>query len=76
MFSLPPDDFVLHQLGIRVRILREARGITQAALAEQLGFSSHSWVAKVETGQLAPTPGRLRALAQVLNCCPSFLLAL
>ena len=76
VFSLPPDEYVNRQLGARVRILREARGMTQAALGEQLGFSSHSWVAKVEAGQLAPTPGRLRALAQVLNCCPSYLLAL
>jgi len=66
---------VLLQLGTRVRILRQARGLTQAELAEQIGVQQ-SWVAKVEAGQLGPTPGRLRALCQVLSCCPSFLVAL
>ena len=74
MFSLPPDEYVNRQLGARVRILREARGMTQAALGEQLGFSSHSWVAKLESGQLAPSPGRIRALCLILDCCPSYLL--
>ena len=75
MFSIAPDDYDLRQLGARVRALRQAREMTQAQLAEQLGVQ-HPWVAKVEAGTLAPTPGRLRALAQVLNCCPSYLLAL
>ena len=56
-------------------MLRQAREMTQAQLAEQLGVE-RPWVTRVELGQLAPTPGRLRALAQVLNCCPSYLLAL
>ena len=38
VFSLPPDEYVNRQLGARVRILREARGMTQAALGEQLGL--------------------------------------
>lgn len=75
MFSVAPDEYVLAVLGARVKVLRTARGMTQAQLADQLGVQ-HPWVAKVEAGQLAPTPGRLRALAQVLSCCPSFLLAL
>lgn len=75
MFSVAPDEYVLAVLGARVRMLRNARGMTQAQLADQLGVQ-HPWVAKVEAGQLAPTPGRLRALAQVLCCCPSYLLAL
>lgn len=76
VFSLPPDEYVLLQLGSRVRILREARGMTQAALAEQLGFTNHTWVAKLEAGSLAPSPGRLRALCLILDCCPSYLLFL
>lgn len=75
MFSIAPDDYVLAQLGSRVRVLRLARGMTQAELAQQLGVE-RPWVTRVEGGQLAPTPGRLRALAQVLACCPSYLLAL
>lgn len=75
MFSIAPDDYVLSQLGARVRVLRQAREMTQAQLAEQLGVE-RPWVTRVELGQLAPTPGRLRGLAQVLNCCPSYLLAL
>lgn len=75
MFAVAPDEYVLGVLGARVRVLRTARGLTQAQLGDQLGVQ-HPWVAKVEAGQLGPTPGRLRALAQVLNCCPSYLLAL
>lgn len=75
MFAVAPDDYVLAVLGVRVRVLRTSRGLTQAQLADQLGVQ-HPWVAKVEAGQLGPTPGRLRALCQVLNCCPSLLLAL
>lgn len=66
---------MLQGLGLRVRVLRQARVLTQVELADQIGVQQ-SWVAKVEGGQLAPTPGRLRALCQVLNCCPSYLLFL
>lgn len=74
LYCHPPDEYVDRQLGARVRLLREARGLTQQALADQLGFSTHSWVAKVESGALSVTPGRLRALSLALDCCPSFLL--
>lgn len=75
MFTIAPDDYVLRVLGARVKALRHQRGMTQQQLADQLGVQ-HPWVAKVESGQLAPTPGRLRGICQVLNCCPSLLLAL
>ena len=75
MFSIPPDEYVPAVLGGRVRALRLARGLTQQQLADQLGVN-HPWVSKVEAGRLAPTPGRLRALCQVLACCPSLLLGL
>jgi transcriptional regulator with XRE-family HTH domain len=75
LFTIAPDDYVLRVLGARVKALRLDRGLTQQQLAEQLGVQ-HPWVAKVEAGSLAPSPGRLRGICQVLNCCPSFLIAL
>jgi len=76
LYCHPPDDYVDRQLGMRVRLLREARGMTQQALADQLGLSGHSWVSKVEAGALSVTPGRLRALSLALGCCPTVLLSL
>lgn len=70
---IPPDDYVAALLGARVRLAREARGLTQAQLAEVLGLQ-HPWISKVERGLLQPNPGRLRALAVVLDVCPTYLL--
>lgn len=75
LFSNPPDEFVLAVLGARVRAIREARGLTQQQVAEQLDVR-RPWLTRVEGGRLSPSPGRLRALCLVLNCDPAVLLML
>ena len=52
--------------GSTVRRLREARGMTQADLAEQIGVSSKT-VSKWETGKGLPDIMLLQPLAQALN---------
>lgn len=75
MHCIASDEAVAQVLGARVRLIRKARGLSQAQVADQLGVQ-HPWVAKVEAGRLSPSPGRLRALCQTLLVCPSVLLAL
>lgn len=75
MFTLCPSPYVRRLMGARVRALRQQRGLTQAQVAEQLGLQQ-AWMAKVEGGRLNLTPGRMRALCQVLNCDPALLLSL
>lgn len=46
--------------------LREARGLTQAALAGRLGISRAS-MCQFENGQRQPSPATARAIAKVLG---------
>jgi len=75
LFSNPPDEFVLRVLGARARAIREARGLTQQQVAEQLDVQ-RPWLSRVEAGKLSPSPGRLRALCLVLAVDPAVLLSL
>lgn len=58
-------------VGERVTEAREARGLTQAALAERLGRSGPS-VSKWERGEQAPEPGMLDGLARELGVYPGY----
>jgi transcriptional regulator with XRE-family HTH domain len=53
--------------GARIRELRELRGMTLAAFAEQVGFSVNH-VSSVELGKGNGGPAFLRAASTVLNC--------
>jgi transcriptional regulator with XRE-family HTH domain len=61
-------------LGKAIRKVREMRGISQAALAEQAGLQGNS-VALIERGQRGVSLGSLNALAEVLDV-PAACLAL
>ncbi len=54
------------QVGARLRDLRRARGMTQAALAELVGVASQQ-VAKYETGENAIAASRLWIIARALG---------
>jgi transcriptional regulator with XRE-family HTH domain len=60
-----PDD-LLAKLGIRVRELRTARGLTQAALAERAGFRS-SYFSHLENGLKGASIETLAAIAAALG---------
>ncbi|MCS7484410.1 helix-turn-helix domain-containing protein [Umezawaea endophytica] len=45
-------------LGVHLRALREAQGITGLEMAERFGMST-AWVSKIENGQRGPSPASL-----------------
>jgi transcriptional regulator with XRE-family HTH domain len=54
------------QFGRKLRALREAAGMTQAALANQAGIT-REYVNKLEGGQYDPTLGVVQRLAKALG---------
>ena len=54
------------QIGERIRAARQARGITQEQLAEEVGVS-RSAVAQWETGRAGQLTGNLSRIAEVLG---------
>ena len=54
------------QFGRRLRALREARGVSQATLAERAGLT-REYVNKLEAGKYDPTLGTLGRLAKALG---------
>ena len=54
------------QMGMRLRKLRKARKMSQAALAERAGIS-REYVRKLEAGAQDPTVGMLTKLAKALG---------
>ena len=54
------------EIGMRVRTIREQRGLSQAALAQQAGISREH-VTRLEAGQHDATVSTLEALAKVLR---------
>ncbi|HLM67312.1 MAG TPA: XRE family transcriptional regulator [Longimicrobium sp.] len=51
----------------RIKALRERQGITQAALAAQLGFNDRQTLAAIEAGERRVSPEELVGLAQALG---------
>jgi Zn-dependent peptidase ImmA (M78 family)/transcriptional regulator with XRE-family HTH domain len=63
-----------HEVGERVRRLRLACGLGQVDFAEGVGISGGS-VSKLENGRMTVSGPLLEAIAQVLDCSPSFILS-
>lgn len=61
-------------LGAKVRGLRQARGLTQLALAQQLGLAMHSHVAKLESGHDEPSLALVVRIASVFAVPTDYLL--
>lgn len=55
------------EIGLRIRSLREQRGLEQLEVAEKLGYKSQSTVSKWESGTNLPTGKKLVKLAKVLG---------
>ena len=45
----------MQRFGEKLRFLRKQRGMTLKELALELGFATHSYLSKVETGKKMPT---------------------
>lgn len=64
---LPDTTVVYPEIARRIRMVREARGLSQATLATRLGISRTSMV-NIEAGRQQSPVDRLYAIALVLNC--------
>ncbi len=53
-------------MGMRLKRLREAKGLSQAALAKRAAIT-REYVNKLEAGRYDPTIGTLRRLARALG---------
>ena len=61
-------------VGKRVRLLREAKGWKQQALATMIGEESHSTISDIENGKRMPKSAKLRALARAFDVTVAYLL--
>ena len=58
----------------RIRERREALGLSQAELAEQLGYSNRSTIAKIEKGVNDITHSKIEAFAEALHTTTAYLM--
>jgi Zn-dependent peptidase ImmA (M78 family)/DNA-binding XRE family transcriptional regulator len=54
------------QVGERIRLAREAKGVTQEAFAKALGLNNHQTVSSIETGSRQLQPDELARACQIL----------
>jgi len=59
-------DPTMEKVGARIRLLREKRGLTIAALAKKLGTSGSS-LGQIENGWRTPTPDYIDKIAKILG---------
>lgn len=57
----------MSRFGVKLRVLRKQRGMTQQALAEVLGYSSHSYLSEVEKGRKDPSIPLVLAVADLFG---------
>lgn len=68
-------DTTVYDFGIRLRQLREDRGLSQAAIAKKLGVSKET-VYRYEHNVQDPSVARIKELAVILNTSSDYLLGL
>lgn len=62
--------------GKRVAMLRKKLGLSQDKLAEMVGYSERSSIAKIESGNVDLPASKIKALAKALNTTEVYLMAL
>jgi transcriptional regulator with XRE-family HTH domain len=62
------------EVGERIKLRREELGMTQEELAQKVGYTSRSSVAKVESNANGMVQSKLVAFANALQTTPAFLL--
>lgn len=68
------DDLI--KLGLRVKQLRLAHGLTQTDLAELCGYGEKSSIARIEAGSVDIPLSKIRLLAQALETTAADLLGM
>ena len=58
----------------RIKTLREGLGMSQAELAEKLGYSDRSTIAKIESGKNDIVQSKIRAFADALDTTTAYLM--
>ena len=66
----------MSELSTRIRLRREALGLSQGALAQRMGYRSKSSITKLEKGVNDLPQAKLQELAQALETTPAYLLGL
>lgn len=67
--SITPSERRRRAIGLRLRQLRQAAGLTQVALAERLGVTQ-SMLSRLENGDKSATPRMLERIADALYLAP------
>ena len=63
-------------LAKRIREARLARGLSQAALAEKVGYTTRASINKIELGKVDVPRSKIEAIAKALNVSPVWLLGI
>lgn len=58
----------------RIKSLRKQRGLTQAQLAERVGYSGKSMISYIEQGKVDLTESKIVEFANALQTTPSYLM--
>lgn len=61
-------------IGIKIKRLREANGLTQAKLATELGYKSNAVISKLENGESELTASQIKKITTYFNITTDFLL--
>ena len=56
-----------------IKVLRKRAGMTQAELAQRLGYTSPSTITKIELNQIELTQPKIKAIADLFGVSPSYL---
>ena len=63
----------MQQLGERIKLLRKEKGMSQSALADQVGLS-YAQIGRYETKGAQPSADALKNIADALGVSPDFLI--
>lgn len=61
-------------IGERIKKRREELSLSQAALAERMGYKSRAAICSVEKDKEDPTTARIRKFAEALETTPAYLM--
>lgn len=62
------------EIGARIKLKRKQQHMTQAALAEKLGYTSRTSIAKIEAGEVDLPQSKVKQFAAALNVSPAYLM--